>query len=99
LGSLGGPNTFSAGYAISNAGQVAGSTDYAGTHSHAFLIEWEHDRSGHSADSTLATADATLKKAIWTAFFWRVGWDFRAALWAKSEFASHYRRVARELSF
>jgi len=37
LGSLGGPSTFSAGYAINNAGQVAGDTNYDGTHPHAFL--------------------------------------------------------------
>jgi len=32
---------------------------------------------------------ASLKKTTWAASFWRVGWDFRAALRAKSEYASH----------
>src|SRR6266404_8361314 len=40
---------------------------------------------------------ASREKATWAASFWRVGWDFRAALWAKSECASHYRRVPRTL--
>ena len=33
---------------------------------------------------------AILKKTTWAASFRRVGWDFRAALWAKPEYASHY---------
>ena len=37
------------------------------------------------------------EKASWAASFWCVGWDFRPALWAKSECAGHYRRVARAL--
>ena len=32
---------------------------------------------------------ASREKATWAASFWRVGWDFRAALRAKSEYAGH----------
>ena len=32
---------------------------------------------------------ASREKATWAAPFWRVGWDFRAALRAKSGYASH----------
>ena len=32
-----------------------------------------------------------LEKATWAASFRRVGWDFRPALWAKSECAGHCR--------
>ena len=41
---------------------------------------------------------ASREKATWAAPFWRVGWDFRAALRAKSHYASHYRRVAPALA-
>ena len=34
------------------------------------------------------------EKATWTAAFWRVGWDFPSALWAKSGYAAHFRRAA-----
>ena len=40
---------------------------------------------------------AILKKATGASAFWRLGWDFRAALWTRSECASHYGRVARAL--
>jgi hypothetical protein len=38
-----------------------------------------------------------MQKATWAAAFWRVGRDFRAALWAKSGCADHWGRVARAL--
>src|SRR5206468_11404662 len=37
------------------------------------------------------------EKASWAASLRCVGWDFRAALWAKSEFARHCRRVPSAL--
>ena len=38
-----------------------------------------------------------MQKATWAAAFWRVRWDFRAALWANSGCADHCGRVAHAL--
>src|SRR5262249_53767474 len=39
----------------------------------------------------------TFQKATWATSFGRVDWNFRAALWANSDYADHHRKVARAL--